>query len=222
MNVTDRIRPTPYAASSLRAAKRALVILLLLAAVCASVWYSRVTLLREAAELWIVSDPVGPADAAVVFGGGLDARPFAAAEYYKNGLVKKVLISNVRPSRAELLLEKDSHTAWNRNVLLKLGVPETAIELFGSRLSNAYQEAVALREWAINTEARRVIVPVEAFSSRRVRWVIERERAGTGIKIQVPALDNPDYSPSDWWKDEKGIVDFQNEVLKYAYYRIKY
>jgi uncharacterized SAM-binding protein YcdF (DUF218 family) len=213
--------PVTHTATRFRAARRALVVVLLFAAVCAAVWFGRDALLRGAAELWVVSDPVGPADAAVIFGGGAETRPFAAAEYYKNGLIKKILVSNVHPGKAEMLFDA-SPTGWNRNVLLKLGVPETAIEVFGSNLSNTYQEAVALREWAVRTHARSVIVPTEAFSSRRVHWVIEHELAGTGIQVQVPALDDPNYSPSDWWKDEKGIVEFQNEVIKYLYYRLKY
>jgi uncharacterized SAM-binding protein YcdF (DUF218 family) len=201
--VTAEVQSAIYAASRFRAAKRSFFALLLLAAVCGSVWYSRAKLLQDAAELWIVSDPVGPADAAVILGGGTDTRPFAVA------------------GKAEMLFDS-SHTTWNRNVLLKLGVPETAIEIFGSELSNTYQEAAALREWAVRTHARSVIVPTEAFSSRRVRWVVEHELAGTGVQVQVPALDDIDYSPSDWWKDEKGVVAFQNEVIKYVYYRLKY
>jgi uncharacterized SAM-binding protein YcdF (DUF218 family) len=220
--VTEQILPVTHAAPRFRAAKRALATLLLFAAVCAAIWLGRDQLLRAAAERWIVSDPIGPADAVVIFGGGLDVRPFAAAEYYKNGLTQKILVSNVRPHKAEMLFDEASHTAWNRRVLLKLGVPETAIEIFGSNLSNTYQEAVALREWAVRTHAHSVIVPIEAFSSRRVRWVVERELAGTGVLVKVPALDDPEYSLSDWWKDEKGIVEFQNEVIKYLYYRFKY
>ena len=74
----------------------------------------------------------------------------------------------------------------------------------------------------MRTHARSVIVPTEEFSSRRVRWVVMRELAGTGIQVEVPALSDPEYNPSNWWKNEKGIVEFQNEVLKYAYYRLKY
>jgi uncharacterized SAM-binding protein YcdF (DUF218 family) len=220
--VTAVIHPTTFAASRFRAAKRALVALLLLATICVSVWCGRATLLRGAAELWIVSDPVGPADAVVILGGGLAVRPFAAADYYKKGLTRKILVSNVRLKKEETLGGLPSHNAMNHNVLLKLGVPETAIETFGSELSNTYQEAVALREWAVRTHAHSVIVPTEAFSSRRVRWVIESELTGSGIQVQVPALDETEYGPSDWWKDEKGVIVFQNEVIKYVYYRFKY
>ena len=220
--MTTEIQPTTYAAPHFRAGKRALVALSLVAAVCASVWYSRATLLRGATELWIVSDPVSQADAVAIFGGGLGVRPFAAAEYYKEGLTKKILVSNVRLDRAERLGVLPSHTALNRSLLLKLGVPENAIEIFGSELSSTYQEAVALREWAVRTQARSVIVPTQAFSSRRLHWMLERELSGTGIQVQVPALDDTEYGLSDWWKDDKAIIEFQNEVIKYVYYRYKH
>ena len=52
--------------------------------------------------------------------------------------------------------------------------------------------------------------------------MLKHEFADTGTRVDVPALDDPDYTPANWWKDEKGIVAFQNEIVKYVYYRIKY
>src|SRR5437660_431555 len=121
---------------------------LLLAGFGIGAWFAREPVLRGAANLWIVSDPVGPADALAIFGGGLEVRPFAAADYYRNGLVTKILLAAVRASPSEKLGASPSHVALNLAVLTKLGVPETAIESFGADLSNTYQEAMALREWA--------------------------------------------------------------------------
>jgi hypothetical protein len=52
-------------------------------------WLEREPLLRWIAGVWIVSDPIGPADAVALFGGGLADRPIAAAEYYRRGIVKE-------------------------------------------------------------------------------------------------------------------------------------
>jgi hypothetical protein len=60
----------------------------------------RAPLLRGAAGLWIVSDPVTPSDAVAVLGGGLELRPFRASELYKKGLAKKVLVSLVAVPRS--------------------------------------------------------------------------------------------------------------------------
>jgi uncharacterized SAM-binding protein YcdF (DUF218 family) len=194
----------------------------LFAAFIVAIWFGREPLLRGAAELWIVSDPVGPADAVAVLGGGLSVRPFAAAEYYQKGLVEKVLVANVHRDGAETRGIVPSHTDLNRGALINLGVPETAIEIFGSEVSNTYQEVVALREWAMRTHSRSVIVPTEIFSSRRVRWILAHVFRNTGVKIQVPTFDPPEYSRDEWWRSDQGLVTFQNEVIKYVYYRFKY
>jgi hypothetical protein len=70
-----------------------LPLLVLLTAVTAA-WFGRGTLLRAAAELWIISDDVVPADAVVVFGRGVRTRPLAAREYFGKGLVNKILLAN--------------------------------------------------------------------------------------------------------------------------------
>src|SRR5262245_21509551 len=72
-----------------------LVLVLLLAACAAIVWLKREAVLQGAADLWVVSDPITRADAAVVLGGGADLRPFVAADLYAKGLVHKILVSQV-------------------------------------------------------------------------------------------------------------------------------
>jgi hypothetical protein len=44
--------------------------------------FAREPLLRGAADLWILSDPVTQSDVVAVFGGGLPLRPLVAAELY--------------------------------------------------------------------------------------------------------------------------------------------
>jgi uncharacterized SAM-binding protein YcdF (DUF218 family) len=198
-----------------------LTLLLVVAALGVVAWVARERLLRSAADLWIVSDQLAPADAVAVLGGGLETRPFVAADYYRRGLVKKVLVSNVAASRAEQLGVLMSHVAVNRQVLLKLGVPESDIETFGADLSNTRDEALALRDWAERTGSRSIIVPTEIFSSRRVRWTLRRV-LGNAVTVRVAALDPANYRRDDWWREVEGLVGFQNEVVKYLYYRVKY
>jgi uncharacterized SAM-binding protein YcdF (DUF218 family) len=211
-------RPRQYRATLRRGLSTLFVMLVALGV---GGWYGRTLLLRSAADFWIVSDPIGSADAVAVFGGGLEDRPFAAAAYYRQGLVKKILISNVREGPAERLGALSSHAAANRAVLLKLGVPEGDIETFGADLSNTQEEAVALREWAAHARLRSIIVPTEIFAARRVRWMLHRV-FGDNTVIRVPALDPPEYRDGDWWRHEQGIIGFQNEVIKYVYYVLKY
>src|SRR5262249_6570791 len=162
------------------------------------------------------------ADGGVVLGGGVETRTVAAADYYRKGLVKKVLIADASRRRPELLTALPSHVDLNRIALLNLGVPESAMEIFGRELANTHDEAIALREWALRTHAGAVIVPSELFGTRRERWIMRSVLDGTVTLVDVPALDEREYTANDWLKSERGLFDFHNEVLKYAYYRFKY
>jgi len=185
-------------------------------------WYGREPLLRGAAELWIISDPITPADAVVVLGGGLEIRPFVAADLYRRGLVNKVLVSLAVDEPAGAASTVAEHTELNRAILLKLGVPAGAIEIFGRGNRNTSDEAVALRQWSDRNTVSVLIVPTEVFSARRVRWIFQRQFLGTNVKIEVPSFEAVRYTSGEWWKTERGVLAFQNEILKYLYYRCKY
>ena len=184
-HITSRHRPW---------ARKTVFTLFLLIIVIVSIWFNREALLRQVAEQWIVSDKISPADAIVILGGGVETRPFAAAEDYHNGLAHKILVANVPISNVVTLGVSPSHTDVNRIVMIKLGVLESDIETFGTDLSSTYEEAEALREWAHRTHAQSIIVPTESFSARRVRWMLRR--ALPGIAVQIQTLDPATYNQS--------------------------
>jgi uncharacterized SAM-binding protein YcdF (DUF218 family) len=195
----------------------------LLALLVGGVWLERGPLLRGAADLWIVSDPVTKSDVVVVLGGGLETRPFVAAELYKKGLVTKVLVSQVPEPRSTTILGIPGHSELNRMLLMKLGVPETDIEMFGQGNRNTMDEALALRDWAEQRHVSQIVVPTEIFAARRVRWILYREFAQSSVRLEISSFDAPgSYTRAEWWKTEAGLITFQNEVLKYLYYRLKY
>jgi uncharacterized SAM-binding protein YcdF (DUF218 family) len=208
-----------------RRTKSVRVGLVLLAAVIAVLyagWHARDEILRGVARAWMVSDPVVPADAVAVLGGGLETRPFAAADLYKRGITKRIVLAAVRPSPTEKLAILPSHVELNRTVLLKLDVPPDAIRTFGSDVSNTFEEARALVQWGKANGAKDIIVPTEIFSSRRVRWILDKEAAGTGVHVHVLALTPLEYRVDDWWRHSENVVTFQNEIIKYLYYRMRY
>jgi uncharacterized SAM-binding protein YcdF (DUF218 family) len=182
-------------------------VIFMLANVAVGGWLMRERVLVEAADLWIVSDPTSRADAIVVLGGGPEIRPVAAAQLWRRGLADKILLSQ---------------GSEDRNRLLRLGVPEDAIEKFGTAITNTRDEAVALREWAERNAASVFIIPSEIFSARRVRWTFRRQFFGMAVSIEVPSFEPPDYTRWNWWKTEKGVVAFRTEFLKYVYYRLRY
>jgi uncharacterized SAM-binding protein YcdF (DUF218 family) len=206
---------------------RLIAIILLLAVLVAGVWLQRALLLRGAANLWIVSDPVTKSDVVAVLGGDFEGRPFVAAELYKKGLVPKVLVSQVGETRAsEIAIEIGAtipgHSELNRRVLLKLGVPDSAIEMFGQANRSTNDEALALRAWADRHGVSRIVIPTEIFAARRVRWIFNREFAGSSVRLAIASFEPRHYTRAEWWKTEAGMIACQNEIMKYIYYRLKY
>jgi hypothetical protein len=204
-----------------RRARYLAAIVLVLAGLLALAWLKREQLLRGAADLWIVSDEVTSADAVAVLGGGLDVRPFAAATLYKKGLVKRVLISQVADGQAAEINAIPGHTEANRQVLLRLGVPASAIETFGTANKSSYDEALALRDWVEHHRASAIIIPAEIFTARRVRWIFHQV-VRSNVRVEVPVFKQAEYTATNWWKSNEGIVAFQNEIMKYIFYRLKY
>jgi uncharacterized SAM-binding protein YcdF (DUF218 family) len=164
---------------------------------------------------WVTSDQLGPADAAAVLGGGIETRPAAAAQLFKAGLVKQIVVSNGDTSGTH---ERDP----DRAELIRLGVPAAAITEFGQHPTNTYDEARALALWAERHGGRRVIVPTEIFPSRRVQWIMRRELSKVGAEVAVEALSPRSYDQNDWWETQQGVDNFTNEIIKYLYYRVVY
>jgi uncharacterized SAM-binding protein YcdF (DUF218 family) len=178
-------------------------------------WLAGPLLLRSMAKLWVVSDRLDQADAIVVLGGGIDVRPAAAADLYKRGIAPRVAIGISE-------FDQGREASLNRKMLVQHGVPKSAIIDFSFGPHSTYGEARGILEWAKTSGAKSVIIPIDIFSTRRVRWIFNHELAPAGILVTVQAVTPPWYSVDDWWQHEAGWINFRNELIKFAYYHIRY
>ncbi|MGV3773293.1 MAG: YdcF family protein [Verrucomicrobiales bacterium] len=182
----------------------------------------RAPILTGLARLWIVNDSLEKADAGVVLGGGLQSRPFKAAELHKKGLAPLILVMNPEPSPTTEINLTPSEAELTRLVLYKEGVQATNIIVAPMRVSSTFDETLAVKEWAASNQVQSLIIPTGLFHTRRARWIFERTLKGENIKLLFVAIPERKYSETNWWKHEEGIIDFQNEALKSIYYLLKY
>jgi uncharacterized SAM-binding protein YcdF (DUF218 family) len=178
-------------------------------------WLAGPSLLRCMAKLWVVSDNPDQADAIVVLGGGVDVRPAAAADLYRRGFAPRIAVGT-----SELDHGQDGKV--NREMLLQHGVFNTAIIDFPFRPHSTYGEARGILKWAKASGAKSVIIPMDIFPTRRVRWIFNHELAPAGIRVSVVAITPPWYNADDWWQHESGRTHFWSELIKYMYYRLRY
>ena len=182
----------------------------------------RSPLLTGLANAWIVNDPLEKADAIVVLGGGLDIRPFAAARLYREGLAPKILLMDVRLAPTTNLGITPPEKDLTRQVLLKQEVPDSDCITVGHGVATTYDESRAVRAWLAETGAKRVIIPTDLFHTRRVRWLFHKQLKGTGATVTVRAVAPTEYTTTNWWRHESGLISFQNEVLNRRTYHLKY
>jgi hypothetical protein len=97
-----------------------------------------------------------------------------------------------------------------------------AITDFGEQVSSTYEEALATLAWTKTSGAKSVIIPMDLFSTRRVQWIFTRELAPAGIHVIVQAVAPLEYGIDNWWQHEEGLIGFQNEAIKFIYYRLRY
>ena len=182
----------------------------------------RAPLLAGLAGAWVVNDPAAKADAIVIPGGAVENRPFAAAKLYHDGVAPMILYMNVRLDPAEELGIYPPEAEQTRRVLLSNNVPATAMAMIGTNIASTYDEACALRDWVEKTGAKTIVVPTSPFHTRRARWIYGKELWGTGAEVHVIPVKPVRYRVREWWKHEEGLIAFQNEVIKYLYYRLEY
>src|SRR4051812_49233191 len=98
-------------------------------------------LFRSAGRWLVVADPLQPARAVVVLGGQVPFRAMEAANIYKQGWTREVWltrggVNEEDEALVKLGIDRPPETAYSRQVLERLHVPEDAIrELPGSNVN---------------------------------------------------------------------------------------
>ena len=201
--------------------KRIGIALITLAVLVVAAWVFRVPLLRSAAEAWKVGEyDLHKADAIVVLGGNIETRPYGAADLFERGLAERILVSKCEISPVAESGVTATHHDLNIAVLHNKGVSAAAISLFGEDLSSTWEEVCALQQWAQVEGKDSLIVVTEVFPSRRVRWLFDRHCPD--LDVQLHLVSHRRYDAGNWWQDEQGLISFQNEIIKYFYYRVNY
>jgi uncharacterized SAM-binding protein YcdF (DUF218 family) len=206
----------------MRLFKRLLLVLAVLVALIVAAYVFRAPLLRGAARAWIVNDHLSKADIIVVPGGGAETRPYVAAKLWQEGYAPKILLMNPGATAASRMGLTLTEAEVERAMLTNKDVPAADILISPEPVNSTYEEALATRDWARTNSIRRVIIATDVFHTRRARWIFQKELAPLGVKVMADAVPVREYTVSGWWTNDAGIVAFQNEVLKCAYYRIKY
>ncbi|MES2467256.1 MAG: hypothetical protein V4675_08150 [Verrucomicrobiota bacterium] len=65
-----------------------------------------------------------------------------------------------------------------------------------------------------------LLIPTDPFATRRTNAFFGKTLPGCDVRVL--RTDPQDLSVDTWWSQEQGLIDFQNEVIKWLFYKIKY
>ncbi len=178
--------------------------------------------LRNAVRWLDVGEQPRPSDCVFVLGGGVEARPLAAAALVRCGLAKKVLVAHVAPPvEARDGISPPEHELAIR-VLVMRGVRREDIVVLGHNVLSTYDEARALGDYLQTSPNAHVIVPTHEFHTRRTRWILSQVLGDRVRQVSLFSIPSEDFRPEIWWETEEGFITVTSEILKLTFYWFRY
>jgi uncharacterized SAM-binding protein YcdF (DUF218 family) len=178
------------------------------------------------ARALIVDSDLPQADVLVVLGGSANyiERSEAAAEIFKAGRVKKIILTNDGQQSGWSNAEQRNPLFVERALteLQRQGISNDRIEILDDVVSSTRDEANLLRTTATNRGWHSLLVLTSPYHSRRALWTFRHEFEGSSVLVGLTSVRNGRQTPSPWfwWLSPGGWRIVAGEYLKFIYYRI--
>lgn len=162
------------------------------------------------------SETLHPADLIVVLGSHRMERTLEAADLYKEGWSKRILLlRSAGEVNANLMHRLQiQFPVWvdmQKSVLRQRGIPDAAVEASATEMGTTQDEAAFTVALAKRTGVKRMIVVTSPYHTRRAGNYFRDEAAG-GVEIIMRADRYERYDPSVWWRRP---IDRHDVILEY-------
>lgn len=173
--------------------------------------------LRGIATVLVTEDRLEPAAAIVVLAGHLPFREIEAARLYHAGWAPQLVFVRLAEGKEQRMLRSLGVAfteGWevSREVLLKLGVPASAIVIPKEEVKGGTLEElqVVLRE--LKPDTARVILVTSKLHTRRARltWYYLTGGRSPGL-VRATPLDP--FDPNHWWRERGFALAVVREYL---------
>jgi len=165
---------------------------------------------------WLVrEDPLGKADVIVVLSGGLPFRAEGAADVFKSGYAPAVWISRAAGPQEELAalgIHFVGEEEYDREILVKRGVPDSAIQIFPEAIVNTQDEVEEIsREMRLGGK-HTVIIVTSPQHTRRVK-ALWRKLVGADPGVIVRAAPEDPFDADHWWRNTQDVLAVVRESM---------
>jgi uncharacterized SAM-binding protein YcdF (DUF218 family) len=170
-------------------------------------------------------DQLHPADAICVLAGTRIERPLEAADLYLKGWAPRLVLTEEVPDPGAAALKQrgidvptNAHTA--RDVMIKLGVPATAVEIVSPIDNGTVHEANTLRQVCVSRKWKRIIVVTSKFHTRRAGFAVRRALKDSGVDVVMRGSTYDRADPHHWWRTRTDVRWTASESLKLLAYAL--
>ncbi|HYT65008.1 MAG TPA: YdcF family protein [Vicinamibacterales bacterium] len=169
-------------------------------------------------------DPLQKADAILVLAGTRAERWLEAYDLYTAGYAPVVVLSPGASEPSEQLLRQrgirfPSAAELQRDAMIQLRVPPSAVIILRGYADNTVQEAEMLRALVRERGWRRVIVVTSKYHTRRSGFAFRRALAGS-VEIVIRASRYDASDPANWWRIRADVRFASTEWEKLIAYRL--
>jgi uncharacterized SAM-binding protein YcdF (DUF218 family) len=165
---------------------------------------------------WLVrEDPLRKADAIAVLSGRMPQRALEAARVYNQGYATRVWLTHSTEPGAELeklSIPFEGEDFYDKQILIREGVPESAIELLNPPIINTADEMKTIGEALKRENLHTVILVTSKVHTRRTRTLWKSVSGDDGEAI-VRGDSEDSYDPAHWWRHTQDALDVVREVL---------
>ena len=165
---------------------------------------------------WLVrEDALAPAGAIVVLSGGTPYRAEEAARVYGGGYAAQAWVSkttNPASEFARLGIHFTTSEEYDREVLIREGVPASAVLILPDAIVNTEQEVEEIAREMQRREVTEVIIVTAPQHTRRVRSLWARLAPADRKAIIRAAYEEP-YDPNHWWRNTRDAISVTHEVF---------
>ncbi len=164
----------------------------------------------KAGSLLIRNDVIKRAHVVVALGGDKRCgREKRAAELYRQGLAKKIIVSGVQYGWGV-------HTGEAaKRYVVSLGVPEQDVLIIRD-VTNTRAESQALMKLMYDQGWKTAIIVTSPFHSRRALFTVEKTAPGLTFYSSPVSAQAPEWSPDGWWKRRGDSYITIRELLSWA------
>ena len=182
-----------------------------------------VPILKSIGNFLDVSENIQETTYVFPLAGGVNTRPFIAAEIYNQKLADRVLLSQVSADYDTSRTQGPTNFDLFSVVLIYQGVPQADIQALEGDVFSTFDEAKALKRLMEKETSATVSVVTTHYHTRRARMALETILTSDQMeRIHMVSAPSDHFTLDNWWQTESGFTSVCKEYLKTFFYYVRY